>query len=39
MNPGACGYKGFHSVKTLLRFELNMGRIENLEVIEIGNRV
>lgn len=39
MNPGACGYKGFHSVKTLLRFQLNEGRIENLEVIEIGNRV
>lgn len=39
LNPGACGYKGFHSVKTLLRFEIENGKIQNLEAIEIGNRV
>lgn len=39
MNPGACGYKGFHQVKTLLRFEINGKKIENLEAIEIGKRV
>ena len=39
MNPGACGYKGFHSVKTLLRFCITDKRIHDLEVIEIGKRV
>ena len=39
MNPGACGFKGFHAVKTILRFEINGGKIENLEAIEIGKRV
>lgn len=39
MNPGACGFKGFHQVKTLLRFEIDEGKIQNLEVIEIGKRV
>jgi putative phosphoesterase len=38
MNPGACGFHGFHKVKTLLRFELNNGKIENLEAIELGPR-
>lgn len=39
MNPGACGYKGFHQVKTLLRFNIDGDKIENLEAIEIGKRV
>lgn len=34
MNPGAIGKHGFQQVRTMLRFELNNGRIENLEVIE-----
>ncbi len=38
MNPGACGNKGFHKVKTILRFELNQGKIQQLEAIELGNR-
>lgn len=38
MNPGACGLEGWHKVKTLLRFDLNTGRIENLEVVELGKR-
>jgi hypothetical protein len=38
MNPGACGNEGWHKVKTLLRFDLNSGRIENLEVVELGIR-
>ncbi len=38
MNPGACGNHGFHSVKTLLRFEINETEIQNLEVIELGKR-
>jgi putative phosphoesterase len=39
MNPGACGVKGFHSVKTLIRFSITGDRIHDLEVIEIGKRV
>lgn len=38
MNPGAAGNHGFHKVKTLLRFEINSGKVENLEAIEIGLR-
>lgn len=38
LNPGACGNHGFHQIKTLLRFELNKGKIENMEVIELGPR-
>ncbi len=39
MNPGACGIKGFHKVKTLLRFQIDGDKIQNLEAIEIGKRV
>lgn len=39
MNPGACGNKGFHQVKTLLRFKITGERIHDLEVIELGKRV
>ncbi|MBN9294457.1 MAG: metallophosphoesterase family protein [Flavobacteriia bacterium] len=38
MNPGACGNKGFHKVKTLLRFEIDGDKIQNLEAIETGAR-
>ncbi len=34
MNPGAAGKSGFHKVRTMLRFELDNGKIRNLEVIE-----
>ncbi|AXT19289.1 YfcE family phosphodiesterase [Flavobacteriaceae bacterium AU392] len=34
MNPGAVGKHGFHKARTMLRFEVNNGTIENLEVIE-----
>ncbi|WP_203293476.1 metallophosphoesterase family protein [Luteirhabdus pelagi] len=34
MNPGAIGKHGFHKVRTMLRFEVDKGRIDNLEVIE-----
>ena len=39
MNPGACGFKGFHQVKTILRFSITGDRIHDLEVIELGKRV
>lgn len=38
INPGACGNYGWHKVKTLVRFELEAAKIQNLEVIEIGTR-
>ena len=39
MNPGASGYKGFHKIKTILRFSITGERIHDLEVIELGKRV
>ncbi len=38
MNPGACGHVGFHKFRTLLKFEINEGKIENLRAIELGIR-
>ncbi|MDK2771129.1 MAG: metallophosphatase family protein [Flavobacterium sp.] len=38
MNPGAAGKHGFHQIRTMLRFEIQNGKIENLEVIELGKR-
>ena len=38
MNPGACGQHGFHQMRTVLRFTIAGGRVENLEVIELGPR-
>lgn len=38
INPGAAGVQGFHPVKTVLRFVLNSGKIEQLEAIELGPR-
>ncbi len=35
INPGAAGLQGFQTVRTLVRFEINSGKIENLEVIEL----
>ncbi len=39
MNPGAAGIKGFHKIRTMLRFEINGDEVQNLEVIELGRRV
>jgi putative phosphoesterase len=38
MNPGACGIYGFHQVRTMLRFEIDGDKIQNLEIIELGNK-
>lgn len=38
INPGACGIEGFHVMKTIIRFDVEAGKIENLEVIELGKR-
>lgn len=34
MNPGAIGKHGFHKARTMLRFEIDGEKIQNLEVIE-----
>ena len=36
LNPGAAGKHGWHKMRTMLRFEINGEKIENLEVIELG---
>jgi len=38
MNPGAVGIHGFHQKRTMLRFEINNGKLQNLEVVDFGNR-
>ena len=38
MNPGAAGKNGFHSMRTMLRFEIDKAAIQKLEVIELGKR-
>ena len=35
MNPGAIGKHGFHKVRTMLRFTVDAGKIDNLEVIQV----
>ena len=35
INPGAAGIQGFHLVRTALRFQINAGRIEKMEVFEL----
>ncbi len=38
MNPGSAGIYGFHQVRTMLRFEIEGEKIQQLEIIELGNR-
>ncbi len=38
LNPGAAGKQGWHKQRTLMRFEINQDRIENMEVIELNPR-
>jgi len=35
INPGAMGKQGFHKVRTMVRFELSKGEVNNMEVIEV----
>ena len=39
INPGAAGIKGFHQVRTLVRFVVDGKDIKDMEVIELGHRV
>lgn len=38
INPGACGVHGFHTVKTVVKFEIDGKEIKNLAIIELGRR-
>lgn len=38
INPGAAGKHGFHHMRTIIRFDLNQKKIENMQVIELGKR-
>ncbi len=38
MNPGAYGHHGFHKMRTILKFEIDNGAIQNANVIELGLR-
>jgi putative phosphoesterase len=38
INPGAAGNSGFHKSITCIRFELDKGRIDNLEVFDLDRK-
>lgn len=38
VNPGAAGRHGFQTERTVMRFSINAGKIENVEVINLGSR-
>ncbi len=38
INPGAAGKSGFHLVRTAVRFNIDEGRVKELEVIELEAR-
>ena len=38
INPGAAGKEGWHKVKTLIKFSIQGSEIQDLAVIELGNK-
>ncbi|WPP52141.1 metallophosphoesterase family protein [Catalinimonas niigatensis] len=38
LNPGAAGKHGFQKVRTMLRFELQSGKVKGMEAIELGKK-
>lgn len=38
INPGAAGRHGFHKMRTMVRFNVEEGRVQDLQVIELGKR-
>ena len=38
INPGAAGMQGFHKIRTVLRFEIQNGKVRNMQAIELGKR-
>ncbi len=38
MNPGACGYNGFHLMRTMILLECHESKISNVKIVELGLR-
>jgi putative phosphoesterase len=38
INPGAAGKHGFHKVRTLVRMTLSPGKVDHIEVVELGSK-
>lgn len=38
INPGAAGKSGFHHIRTIVRFQIDAGKISNMQVVELGKR-
>lgn len=38
LNPGACGFEGFHNVRTALRFSIDGNKVTDMQVLELGPR-
>lgn len=38
INPGAAGKTGFHKMRTAIRFSLDAGKIQDMQVIELGKK-
>jgi hypothetical protein len=38
INPGAAGIVGLHKVRTIMRFTIEKGKIDEVELIELGKR-
>ncbi len=38
MNPGAAGKQGWHKVRTIIRFVIDLNQMKDCEVIELGSR-
>ncbi|MDI6401919.1 metallophosphoesterase family protein [Balneolaceae bacterium ANBcel3] len=38
MNPGAAGIQGFQEFRTMVRFNLDQGKVKDAEVINLGRR-
>ncbi|TAH23802.1 MAG: metallophosphoesterase [Cytophagales bacterium] len=38
INPGAAGLHGFHTIQTIVTFEINQQKISAMKVIEIGTK-
>jgi len=38
INPGAAGIHGFHKMRTIIRFEIDNGKPQKMELIELGLR-
>ena len=39
INPGACGVRGFHKIRTIVLFDCENSRIKNVRIVELGPRI